>query len=180
MLFKALGLADHDEPSYPPAEEESRSLQAEQIAEKGWRLFQRQKHAGAEAECRKAINFWPYSALARVLHARLALQRRDTEVYGKYFALATVEQLFPPIAPVRQRALGEFVFLMMLVHAEKLYHDAEYAVALSQLDEIDRIAPNNPMAVGLRRLVRDTLSNRYKQDSFQERACASSCIGPPR
>lgn len=114
-----------------------------------------------------------------MLHARLALQPRDTEIYGKYFALATVEQLFAPIASVRQRALGAFVFLMMVVHAEKLYHDAEYAIALSQLDEIDRIAPNNPMAVVLRRLVRDALSNRYKRDSFQEPACASSCIGLP-
>ena len=147
---------------------------------KGWKSLQRRNHSGAEAECRKAMTSWPHSALARVLRARLALQRRDADTYDQCVALATVEQLFPPLAPARQRALAEFVVHMMWVHAEKLYHDGEYAAASRQLKEFKSVVPNSPMAAALERLIGAAISQRYKYDSFQERACASSAIGMSR
>jgi tetratricopeptide (TPR) repeat protein len=179
MLLDLLGLSVGDQMDLPPSQDESRNAQANQVAIEGWQLFRRRDLGGAESKCRRAMATWPHCALARVLDARLALQRRDNAAYGKYVALANVEQLFPPIAPVRARALAEFVFYLMCVHAEKLYLDAQYDTASKQVAEIERIAPGNPMAADLRRLIAGALSKKYKADTFHERACASSPITAP-
>lgn len=179
LLLQILGLSTGDPIDIPPSQDESRSAQANELAMRGWRLFQRRSLSDAASLCRRAMEVWSHCALARVLDARLALQRRDAEAYDKYVALAAIEQLFPPLAPIRARALAEFVFFMMCVHAEKLFLDGEYDLASKQVAEIERIAPGNPMADNLRRLITSALTRKCTFDTYRERACASSPLSMP-
>jgi tetratricopeptide (TPR) repeat protein len=152
-ILQALGLDVPDDAGYPPAQDEFRSAQADQLAQRGWQRLQRGNRSGAQAKCRKALTCWPFSPLTRVLDARLALQRKDEDAYHKHVVLANLEQLFAPAAEARLHALVNFVFLMSLVNAEKMYHDGNYCGARSQLDEVDRVVPNHPTAIFLRGLV---------------------------
>jgi len=153
LMLRALGVDAPDDDSYPPKEEAWRITLADSTALKGWKLLQLGRLTIAERKCREALRCWPFSPLARVLDARLALQRKDTERYQRYIALANLEQLFLPVAETRLGALMAFVFLMSLVHAEKMYHAGDFVGALRQLDEVERAVPNHPMAIFLRGLV---------------------------
>ena len=104
--------------------------------------------------------------MGKVLRARLALHEKDYETYTKYVALANLEQVVVPVGEPRCRALGEFVFLMILVHAEKAYHDGDYGVALTQLDEVHRDYPKDPMVVFLRGLILAAKGEKEKAKSL--------------
>jgi len=136
--------------------EASLDRKAERLALRGCRLLQRArvfKIARAEAKCRKALRTWPYCAMARVLHARLALQRKDQERYSRYVMLANMEQITMPDSQVRARALLGFVYYMILVNTEKMYHDGSYARALDQISELHAPLDQSPDATFLRGLI---------------------------
>ncbi len=148
-----LGPLTFDAPSNLEA---SLDRKAERLALRGVRLLQRArcfKIARAEAKCRKALRTWPYCAMARVLHARLALQKKDYEGYSRYVMLANIEQGVMPDSQVRARALFGFVYYMILVNTEKMYHDGNYASALDQVNELQTPLDRSPEAAFLRGLI---------------------------
>jgi len=76
------------------------------------------------------------------------------------------EQVVVPVGEPRCRALAEFVFLMILVHAERAYHDGDYDAAITQLDEVYRDYSKDPMVVFLRGLILAAKGEREKAKSL--------------